>query len=450
MLRRFAISLALALLALPVAARTRPHYGGTLHVEIEGDPWQRPGGIARRLVFDGLTTIDASGTVRPALAVEWASADADHRWQFRLRPGVRFHDGTLLTSTNAVAALNIACPANCPWSAVHALGAWLVFTSDTPLPNLPALLAGDEFLLALTVTTDGKPAGANIGTGPFQVVSSTRDILQLSANENCWQGRPFVDTLEMRAHRPIHDQWLDLGVGRTDLAEVPAEMMRQAQQQRLTVIASPPAQLLALEESETGALASPPVRAAIAAAIDRGALSNVIFQKQGEVTAALLPQQRTGYAFLFPTDRDLNKSHALRGGLTVPSLTLNVEGDGAMQLAAQRIALNLREAGFNVQVGAPAAGRPSDLALRSLPLAGGSPAAVLEVLLRSAGEPEPTMPDASLTSLYKAEREALDRHTLVPLLDLPRACAIGARLRDLHLDVEGAPALADASLEDAP
>ena len=54
-LRRFAISCLSVALALPAVARTRPHYGGTLRVEIEGDPWQRPGGLARRLVFDGLT-----------------------------------------------------------------------------------------------------------------------------------------------------------------------------------------------------------------------------------------------------------------------------------------------------------------------------------------------------------------------------------------------------------
>ena len=42
---------------LPAGARTRPHYGGTLRVEIEGDPWERPDGIARRLVYDGLTSL---------------------------------------------------------------------------------------------------------------------------------------------------------------------------------------------------------------------------------------------------------------------------------------------------------------------------------------------------------------------------------------------------------
>ncbi len=63
MLRRVAISCAIALLALPAAARTRPHYGGTLRVEIEGDPWQQPDGLARRLTLDGLTRMDADGVV---------------------------------------------------------------------------------------------------------------------------------------------------------------------------------------------------------------------------------------------------------------------------------------------------------------------------------------------------------------------------------------------------
>ncbi|MGA2277782.1 MAG: hypothetical protein ABSG00_09265, partial [Terracidiphilus sp.] len=67
-----------------MTARTRPHYGGRLRVEIEGEPWQRPNGLARRLVLDGLTSMDAKGIVQPALAVEWKSENDSHRWEFRL------------------------------------------------------------------------------------------------------------------------------------------------------------------------------------------------------------------------------------------------------------------------------------------------------------------------------------------------------------------------------
>jgi MarR-like DNA-binding transcriptional regulator SgrR of sgrS sRNA len=433
-------------LALPAAARTRPHYGGTLRMEVEGDPWtpgvQQPGGLARRLILDGLTRMDADGAVRPSLAVQWESENQDHRWLFRLRPGVHFSDGSLVTSVAVVTALNLACPANCPWAAIHAIGSSVIFTSDSPMPNLPALLAGDAYLIAAD-------AGGNIGTGPFQLNGFNNSVLTLAANDNCWQGRPFVDAVEIHVRRSIRDQWLDLSVGRADLVEVPAEQLRQAREQRLTVLQSPPATLLALTLSSAGALGNPDLRAAIALAVDRGALSNVIFQKQGEVTASLLPSALTGYSFLFPTERDLNKSHEKHGGVTPSPLIMTAEGGGAMQLAAQRIALNLHEAGFNVQVVAAGGARPADLALRGLPLPSNQPQAALEAMLRGAGIQTPVL-DLTPAGLFRVESDFLETHTLIPLLYLPRAYAIGDRLRDLRLGADGAPLLAGASLEDAP
>lgn len=447
MFRRFAISWMILALALPAAARTRPHYGGTLHVETEGDPWQRPDGVARRLVFDGLTSLDASGTVRPALATQWTSQDADHRWEFKLRPGVHFHDGTPMTSVNVVAALNIACPSNCPWTSVRAVGPSVVFLGDSPMPNLPAVLAGDQFLVVLTIGADGHTPAANIGTGPFQVAGSNNGVVTLTANESCWQGRPFVDSIEIRAHRAVRDQWLDLGVDKADIVEVPAEMLHQARQLHMNVVASPPTRLLVLQISDAGALANPMLRGAISAAVDRNSLASVIFQKQADVTASLLPQTLTGYAFLFPAQRDLNRAHELRGGLSTPALTLSVAGDGAMQLAAQRIALDLHEAGFNVQV--VRADTPhTDLQLRMLPLEGSDPQAALSLMLQAAGQAAPEI-GSEPSALFKAEKSILDLHIFVPLLDLPRACAAGSRARDLHLRGDGTPDLADVSLEGA-
>jgi MarR-like DNA-binding transcriptional regulator SgrR of sgrS sRNA len=430
------------LLALTTSARTRPHYGGTLRVEIEGDPWQRAGSLARRLTLDGLTRMDADGAAHPALAVRWESENEDHRWQFRLRPGVHFHDGSPLTSVAVVTALNAVCGTNCPWTAIHAVGSSVVFTGDAPMPNLPALLSGEEYLIA-------GDAGGNIGTGPFQLNGFNNGVLTLAANDNCWQGRPFVDAIEIRVHRSIRDQWLDLSVGRADLAEVPAEQLRQAREQRLTVLQSPPVTLLALSVASSGVLGNPDLRAAVALAIDRGALSNVIFQKQGEVTASLLPSALTGYSFLFPAERDLNKSHEKHGGLTPPPLTMTTEGGSAMQLAAQRIALNLHDAGFTVQVVAAGGARPADLALRRLPLALNQPQAALEAMLRGAGVQAPVL-EQTPAGLYKVERDFLETHTLIPLLYLSRAYAIGGRVRDLRLSADGTPLLADASLEDAP
>jgi peptide/nickel transport system substrate-binding protein len=446
--RQLATSCLFAALLLPAVARTRPHFGGSIRVEVAGDPLAVPAGLARRLIFDGLTTFGSDGSIQPALAIGWQADDRDHRWQFSLRPGVTFQDGTPVTASSIVESLNRSCNGNCPWSAVRAVGSLVIFTADSPMPQLPALLAGDEFLIALSVGADGLPPANPTGTGPFQFVSSARDTVALAANQNCWRGRPFADTIEIRGHRGIRDQWLDLSVGRANIVEVPPEMLRQARQQQLTVVASPAVTLLALDLSTTGALANPMLRASVAQAVDRSALFNVIFQKQGDLTAALLPQQLTGYAFLFPADRNLGKALALRGGLTPPPLKLAVEGDSAMQLAAQRLALNLHDAGFQVQVvsgNSPGA----DLILRELPLVGSDPAAVLSVLLHAAGQSDPVAASLPAT-LFRAEKNILDPHTIVPLLDLPRAWAFGAHVRDFTLNADGSPDLADTSLENAP
>jgi len=437
------------LLALPAVARTRPHYGGTLRVEVDGDPWLRPGGLARRMVLDGLTAMNLDGTARPALAVAWKSENDDHRWQFQLRPGVHFHDGTLLNSANVAASLTAICGAGCPWSAVHAAGASIVFTSDSPLPNLAELLAGDEYRIALTggANTTGPPGV--VGTGAFQFTSLSNGVVTLAANDNCWQGRPYLDAIEIHTHRSIRDQWLDLSVGRADFVEVPAEQLRQAREQRLTVVSSPPVSLLVLTVSDSGALANPNLRASVALAVDRSALFNVIFQKQGEITASLLPAELTGYSFLFSADRDLNKAHELRGGLPAAGLTIAAQGGPAMQLAAQRIALNLRDAGFNAQVAATGVPQHIDLTLRLLSLESNRPQPAMESILRAAGLAIPVI-EQTPAGLYRTEREILDTHMLIPLLYLPRAYAVSGRVRDLHLGLDGAPELAGVSLEDAP
>jgi len=447
--RQVAISCLLLSIALPAAARTRPHYGGTLRVEVEGDPWQQ----ARRLVFDGLTAIDADGDIRPALAINWKSENNDHRWQFSLRPGVHFQDGSPLTSASVVTSLGAACATNCPWAAVHSVGSSVVFTGDSPMPNLPSLLAGDGYLIALAESSGSTSPGVvalphPIGTGPFQFAALNNGALTIEANDSCWQGRPFADKIEIVGHKSIRDQWLDLSVGRADLVEVPAEQLRQAREQHLTVAVSPPVELLALAVADGGVLGDPHLRAAIALAVDRGALENVIFQKQGEITASLLPSALTGYSFLFSADRDVNKAHELRGGLTPPPLTLSTEGGAAIQLAAQRIALNLREAGFNVQVTPTGKPQHTDLVLLRLTLESNQPQAALESLLRGVGVANPVLENTP-AGLFRVEHEFLETHTLIPLLYLPRAYAVSGRVRDLRLSPDGAPLLVDVSLEDA-
>jgi len=443
--RRFAISVFLVLVGVSAGARTRPHYGGTLHVEIEGDGLTSPDATVLHLLLDGLTAVGSQGDLEPALAESWKSSNNSHRWEFSLRPAVQFHDGTPLTADRVVASLNLACNGDCPWTTVHAVGQSVVFVGDSPMPNLPWLLALNQFLISLPDTGEAK-LPRSIGTGPFLLVAQKPSQFTFAANESYWGGRPYADQVEVLANRSIRDQWLDLSVGRADIVEVPPQDLRQAQQERLSVLVSQPVELVVLEVSDSGALANPVLRASIAQAVDRSALFNVIFEKQGEVTASLLPQSVTGYSFLFPTDRDVKEANELRGGLTPPQVTMMAEGDGTMQLASQRIALNLHEAGFTVQTLKPRSVPRSNLLLRKLPLEDGDAFAALEILLRSAGE-NVSVPAGDPNALYRAEQNVLDLKTLIPLLDLPRACAVGSRAHSVTLRSDGLPDLTRVSLE---
>lgn len=448
-MRQAAISAILLCTALTASARTRPRYGGTLRVEIRGDAWASDG-LARRLVLDTLTTTGPRGKAQPALALQWNSQDSDRLWDFHLRPGVRFQDGLPLTADAVAASLKATCSpgpgaepsAPCPWKAVNPAGpSVVVVTTNTSLPDLPELLAQTRFAISRQ-----DAAGALDGTGPFRVADSRKGVVILTAYDGCWQGRPFLDSIRILPHRSTRDQWLDLSVGRADVVQVPPELLGQAAQQHLSVLVSRPVDLLALTMAPQGPFAVPQVRHAAALAVDRSALFNVVFQKEGEITASLLPQSLSGFAFLFPVTRDLDRARALLAGASLPPAALSAPRDGALRLAAERLMLNLNEAGFHIRMASPDSS--SALALRRLRLEASAPRPALDEMLDALGQ------NAAITgtgplSLWKAQSSVLRNYSVVPLLWLPRAWAVGPTVRGLRLSPDGSPLLANASLEAA-
>ncbi|HEY9127217.1 MAG TPA: hypothetical protein VIM62_08820, partial [Acidobacteriaceae bacterium] len=66
--RRAVVLLLLLHCAAAATARTRPHYGGSIRIATDGDPMQKPSGLAWQLTLDGLTQLDKDGALRPALA----------------------------------------------------------------------------------------------------------------------------------------------------------------------------------------------------------------------------------------------------------------------------------------------------------------------------------------------------------------------------------------------
>jgi len=310
------------------------------------------------------------------------------------------------------------------------------------MPGLPAELTRSMY----AITRQGADGNPN-GTGPFRFVANSNGIVFLSANDDSWQGRPFLNEIQIYGNRTIDEQWLDFSVGKADLVEVPAEKLSLAQQERIPlIITARPTDLLALTMSDQ-LITDPHLRQSIALALDRTSLFNVIFRKQGEITASLLPNALSGYSFLFDTTMDVGRARALRGGQSV-AVRLGVDSsNAALQLIAERLALNLREAGWTVHVVSQATNPNAELSLRLLHVeAADAQSALRETLADFGSGLHDDISDPA--SLYRAESAFLQSHIVVPVLYLPRAFGVSARVHNLVLSPSGVPQLANVTAED--
>ena len=271
----------------------------------------------------------------------------------------------------------------------------------------------------------------------------------MAAFDDYWQGRPYVDSAEFVTGRGLRDQWMDLGVARADIVEVPAEQIRRAQQERLRTLVSRDMELIALVPS-ANSVQDVRMRQAISAAIDRTSLLNVIFQKQGEVAAGALPDWMTGYDFLFSATQNLALARDLRGqaGQTGTITIGYAAGDGIQQLLAERVVLNARDAGIVMQAVPRNGNAQADLNMVRLALVSPNAAVALQQITSSiaSGTADPT--DADAEALYRNERDLLSSYRVIPLLYVPRAFAASQRIRNWTLDATGAPAVTQIWTED--
>jgi peptide/nickel transport system substrate-binding protein len=244
------------------------------------------------------------------------------------------------------------------------------------------------------------------------------------ADENAIGGRPFLAGVEILLGRALRDQASDLDLGKADVVELgPNELRRQPASRH--VWSSSPVRVLALVFAPRFEDAR--VREALALAVDRSAIHTVLLQRQGEISAALLPQWLSGYAFLFPATADLGGARQLARGAR--PITLGVS-DAAARPIAERIALNARDAGLAVSV-TPQAGS-ADVVLVELRIASSDPATALAQMAASLGSPAPARdlsPNASPEQVYAAERALLEGFRVIPLIHLPDVYGVSPRVK---------------------
>ena len=430
--RLLAIGSVAAVLAAGAArAETRPRYGDTLRIETRSAAFLTPGSYGAddslsRLIFDTLTTVDANGNVQPALATSWQANTERTRWQFWLRRSVSWHDGALLTTSEVA---QIIAAANAGWK-VRTVGDSVLLETDAPAADLAAELSLMRNAI-VRPAQDGKP----LGTGPYKMASNVNGRITLQVNQDHWRGRAFADVVEVLTGRSLRDQALDAEAGRTDLVEASVEDLRRPMSARLRVAGSKPMEVMALVFS-TKRSADDRMREAIALSLDRNAIQTVFLQRQGEASAALLPNWMTGYAFAFPAAQDLVRARQLRGelGARVAMSVGYTSTDALARTIAERVVLNARDAGFTAQLVTDTAA--ADAVVERITLRSGDPHAALAEVAAEYGSPV-AMTGAALQQLFDAERDVLARRIIVPIVQLPRVYAAGPRLRNFRVAPDG-------------
>src|SRR5208282_5776877 len=444
----FAASSGLLLLLLidVAAAETRPQYGGTLRVVIREAPdsldpsdMTQADSFARRnllaLIFETLVTLDDRGRVHPGLAADWQAAPGEQRWQFRLRRGVKFHDGSELTAEIAASALRTANPA---WR-VFAEGESVIIECERADPDLPAELA-----LTRNGIVKRNGNGRVSGTGAFHIEDwQPGKKLTLAAEENYWRGRAFVDRIEVEMGRNFHDQLVELDLGRADLIEVAAESGHRVTTDGRRVSSSQPMELVALIFSGDAQSAEEKLlRRALAHCVERASMRSVVLQGTGQASASILPNWMSGYGFTFSSDANLELARHEREQLrTSPNLTVGYDAnDSLARVLAERVALNARDAGIVLQ---PTTAAKSDMRLARIALPSVDPWVALRSVAATVGMAMPKVSGNSTEELYSAERALLASQRVIPLFHLPAEWATSNALVDWIPKADGGWRLED-------
>jgi peptide/nickel transport system substrate-binding protein len=165
-----------------------------------------------RHVFEPLVFQDERQQVVPGLSTSWKVVD-DTTWEFQLRKGVKFHDGSDFTVEDVIATIKRV-------PKVQTTGGFSFFTSQiigmqavdshtfrtktkSAYPLMPMDLS-QIFIVPKRIAEsaqlqDFNSGKAAIGTGPYKLVSyAPGDRIIMEANPNHWAGKPAWDRLTFR------------------------------------------------------------------------------------------------------------------------------------------------------------------------------------------------------------------------------------------------------------
>jgi peptide/nickel transport system substrate-binding protein len=164
-------------------------------------------------VFDALTRVDEHARLIPGIATSWRAVDPT-TWEFKLRKGIKFHDGSELTAEDVAFSLERAL------SIAGSPGGFAVYVkrivakqiidpytlrlkTATPYGAMPqdlnSIMIVSKKAASNATSADFDSGRTMIGSGPYKFVRWARgDRVELARFDAYWDKRPVWDKVTFR------------------------------------------------------------------------------------------------------------------------------------------------------------------------------------------------------------------------------------------------------------
>ena len=286
-------------------------------------------------IYEPLVVRDMDAQMQPALATEWGpDAENPNLWRFKLREGVKFHDGADFDSEDAVFSLKRAMTKDSDMKEllasvkdVRADGKYgLIIETDGPNPIMPANLT-NTFMMDKgwaeannTVKVQDFEGGESTfattntnGTGPFKLVSREPDAKTvLEQNADYWGKGTYPMEVTRIEYTPIQNAATRVAAllsGEVDLIQdVPVQDLARANDADGLKVGTAPqnrviffgmnqgdADLTSDDVEGKNPLAEKKVRQAMNIAINRDAIKKVVMRDQSQPAGMIAPPFVNGW-----------------------------------------------------------------------------------------------------------------------------------------------------------
>lgn len=192
-------------------------------------------------IAETLVRLDENLEVQPWLATEWTTDD-NQSWEFTIRDGVTFHDGSAVDAAAVKSSLERAVRVNSSLGtalkidSMTAEGQKLIINTTEAHPALVSELINPYAAIISTAAEEEMGTDAfnlaPVGTGPFKVDSFTPNIqIDMIRNDHYWDGASPLDKVVFKFNEDGNVRSMALQSGEVDVAtQLPAETVQTIEQ----------------------------------------------------------------------------------------------------------------------------------------------------------------------------------------------------------------------------